>query len=91
MSDRLRICPVTVRVDGGNSEGKLVLVDGSLVAVLVKVSADDCGDAAEVQGWFLEAGFGPCGTLSAPIPEVFGTVGEAVDWIQLRLDAHSLR
>lgn len=88
MHDGLRVCPVTVRVDGGSSEGKLVLAEGSLVAVLVKVSAADRGDAAKIGGWFLEAGFGPCGTLSAPSPEVFGTVGEAVEWIQLRLDGH---
>ncbi len=86
MRDGLDVCPVAVRVDGGSCEGKLVLAEGSLVAVLVKVSAADCGDAAKVGGWFLEAGFGPCGTLSAPSPEVFGTVGEAVAWIRLRLD-----
>jgi hypothetical protein len=78
--------PLPVRTDGGSHEGRLVLADGSLVAVFVKVSAEEtAGDGAHAGGWFLEAGFGPCGSLMTVSQPVFATLEDAVAWVRGRL------
>lgn len=69
----------SIRVETGASEedGRLVLVDGKLVAVVVRLS--DEHPQPELHGqWFVEAGFGPIFQRH----EVFSTFEDAVAWIR---------
>jgi hypothetical protein len=80
--------PISVMTDGGGSEGYMILADGLLVAVLSRVTAEETlGGQAQVEGWFLEAGFGPCGVLMSVTPPVFVDVEQAVAWVHTRLEA----
>jgi hypothetical protein len=80
--------PISVMTDGGGSEGQMILADGLLVAVLSRVTAEETlGEQAQAEGWFLEAGFGPCGVLMSVTPPVFVDVDEAVAWVRTRLEA----
>jgi hypothetical protein len=68
-----------IRVETGTSEedGRLVLADGKLIAVLVCLS--DEHPQPELHGqWFVEAGFGPIFQKH----EVFSTLEDAVAWIR---------
>jgi hypothetical protein len=56
-------------------EGRLAMVDGRLVAVLVRL--DDEVHGIDRGAWFLDAGFGRL----AGEARVFATLEEAADWI----------
>ncbi|MBM6580608.1 hypothetical protein ILT44_10485 [Microvirga sp. BT689] len=80
--------PISVMTDGGGSDGHMILADGLLVAILSRVTEEQTlGGQAQVEGWFLEAGFGPCGVLMSVTPPVFADVDEAVVWVRARLEA----
>jgi hypothetical protein len=79
---------VDVLVDGGSSDGRLVMAEGKLAAVIVRVTAEEVSDTATEGGWFLEAGFGPCGILRAPAPDIFPSEIEALRWIERQLDSN---
>jgi hypothetical protein len=80
--------PISVMTDGGGREGHMVLAGGMLVAVLSRVTAEETlGEREQVEGWFLEAGFGPCGVLMSVTPPVFVDVEQAVAWVRTRLEA----
>ena len=67
-----------VRVATGNDEeGVLVQADGRLVTVLVRLSGAEHGGLRGA--WFLEAGFGSCASVPAP---VFESLDEAQAWIE---------
>jgi hypothetical protein len=84
----INLQPVSVRSDGGSHEGRLVFSGADLVAVFAKVSAEEtAGGRDEAGGWFLEAGFGPCGTLMTLSPHVFPTLEEAMVWVHERLES----
>jgi hypothetical protein len=79
---------ISVMIDGGAHDGQLVLSDGHLVAVLSRVTPEEtAGGRGQAEGWFLEAGFGPCGPVMSVSPPVFADVEEAIAWIRSRLDA----
>ena len=61
-------------------EGRLVLADGELVAVLVRLDAEVHGTARG--RWFLEAGFGRLAGTPAP----FVDLRAAEDWLRARLE-----
>jgi hypothetical protein len=83
--------PMPVLVDGGSHDGRLVLADGSLVAVFARVTpSETAGGEGRAGDWFLEAGFGPCGDLMSVRPPVFATLDEAVDWVRATLTAGRL-
>jgi len=80
--------PISVLSDGGSHEGRLVLADGDLVAVFVRLSAEETmGGAPHAGDWFLEAGFGPCGNLMTASQPAFATLEDAVVWVHERLDS----
>jgi hypothetical protein len=80
--------PVSVMSDGGSHEGRLVFADADLVAVFARVSAEEtAGNGRQAGGWFLEAGFGPCGALMTVTPPVFPTLEDAAQWVRARLGA----
>lgn len=78
---------VEVLVDGGSSDGRLVMAGGKLAAVLVRVSAAEVSDTATEGGWFLEAGFGPCGALKVSAPGVFRHEADALRWVEAQTGA----
>ena len=80
--------PISVLTDGGSQEGRLVFAGEDLVAVLVRVTArETAGGEPHGEGWFLEAGFGPCGSVMTVAPPVFATLNEALRWIRGKLGA----
>ena len=76
MPPALTFRPVQVATGSDDQEGRLVLADGRLVAVLVHLAG---AEHKELRGgWFLEAGFGSC---AVPAPDVFPTIEDAEAWI----------
>lgn len=74
--------PLAVLVDGDDHEGRLVLVDGKLAAVLARLDGD-AHDPEHIGKWHLEAGFGPC-TYIGP-RTIFATLEDVRDWVAERL------
>ena len=80
--------PMSVMSDGGSHEGRLVLADGDLVAVFAWVTVEEtAGGEGQAEGWYLEAGFGPCGNAMSVTPPVFATLDEAMAWVRATLEA----
>ncbi|WP_299637681.1 hypothetical protein [Devosia sp.] len=75
-----------VLVDGGSRQGLLVLEDGKLAAVFVLIDAAETGKPTVSGGWYLEAGFGPCGQLISAQPDVFPVEDDALRWTEQRLN-----
>jgi hypothetical protein len=75
----MSVQPGAIETGSADEEGCLVLADGRLVAVLVRLS-DRHGDMAGRS--YLEHGFG---RLDGPTHPTFSTVNEASDWIARRL------
>jgi hypothetical protein len=81
--------PMRVLIDGHDSEGRLILADGQLAAVIVCLDGEY--HDRECKGrWHLEAGFGKCNTRDTPL---FKTPDEAGAWVEqiLTRKAASLR
>jgi hypothetical protein len=74
--------PVKVRIDGHDSEGRLIFADDQLSAVIVRLDSEAHIPEHREQ-WHLEAGFGPCDVRLAP--PTFTTLEEAEAWVQQRL------
>jgi len=74
--------PVRVRIDGHDSEGRLIFADDQLSAVIVRLDGET--HIPEHKGrWHLEAGFGPYDARVAPA--TFANPEEAEAWVQQRL------
>lgn len=80
MAPRITLQPTPVMTGSDDREGRLVLADGRLVAVLVRLT--DEIHQGERGKWFVEAGFGPCRTA---MPPVFGDLDEAEAWVRGRV------
>jgi hypothetical protein len=79
---------ISVMSNGGSHEGRLVFSGTDLVAVFAKVSAEEnAGGRDGTDGWFLEAGFGPCSILMTHQPSVFPTLEEAIAWVRGRVES----
>ena len=73
--------PMRVLIDGHDSEGRLILADNQLAAVIVRL--DGQSHDPEHKGlWNLEAGFGRCSVRDAPL---FKTPEEAGAWVDQTL------
>jgi hypothetical protein len=72
--------PIKVATGSADEEGRLVIYEGKLVAVLVRL--DDLGHEAAVGQWSLEAGFN--GVDSAK-PPLFANLQAAERWIGLQI------
>ncbi len=67
--------PIRVRTGSEDTEGRLALADGELVAVFVRLDDEIHG---EDQGrWFLETAYG---SLQRTMPLLFGSLAEAEEW-----------
>ena len=76
MSSSIVFQPITIATASPDSEGRLVLVNGALAAVLVRL-ADEI-HAPELRGsWFVEVAFGHLSDLSGNA--TFATLEEAAD------------
>lgn len=71
---------IAVETGSADQDGLLVLANGLLVAVLVRLSDAHAPDF--VDAWFLEAGFG---ALSGSEHPVFPSLAAARHWMQSRL------
>jgi hypothetical protein len=76
---------IPILIDGHDTQGQLVLMDGQLVAVLARLDGD-AHDAAMKSWWNLEAGFGPCQAIG---DNIFQTLNDAEAWVRQKLAAHS--
>ncbi len=74
---------IPVHTGAADEEGRLVVANGRLVAVLVRLA--DQVHTNLVGCWFLEAGFGPC----AGTAPVFDSLEGARSWIANRLGSGS--
>ena len=72
--------PIPVMTGSQDHEGRLVLVDGQLAAVLVCLADEVHG--ADRGGWFLETGFGRCDGHHP----VFESLDEAQAWVRGRIE-----
>jgi hypothetical protein len=85
MSLDISFQPMRVLIDGQDSEGRLILADSQLVAVIVRL--DGQTHHPEHRGrWHLEAGFGRCEARNAPL---FRTLDEAGAWVKRTLMARA--
>jgi hypothetical protein len=76
---------IGVLINGHDSEGRLVLANDQLAAVIVRV--DGQTHARKDKGrWHLEAGFGKCHVRSGPL---FATPDEAGAWVKRTLTAEA--
>jgi hypothetical protein len=73
--------PIRIRTGSLDTNGRLALADGELVAVFVCL--DDPVHDADQGRWFMEASFGTC--LGRTIPPLFDTLGEVEAWCRARL------
>ncbi len=71
--------PIGVDTDSDDRQGLLVMANGLLVGVLVRL---DTPGHQQLRGWFLEAGFGRLAGLRAP---TFDTPEAAARWLRQRL------
>jgi hypothetical protein len=77
--------PILVNTSSPDEKGCLVLAEGRLVAVLVRVADSGAGqDRTELPCWHMEAGFGRC---AVAVPPLFDTLAEAVAWMRVQLSA----
>jgi len=67
-----------VLIDGHDSEGRLILAENQLAAVIVRLDGEH-HDPEHKGLWHLEAGFGRCNVRIAP--PVFTTPDEAGAWV----------
>jgi hypothetical protein len=75
----LKLQPARIAT-GSDETGVLVLAEGRIVAILVRLDAPFHGN---LRGrWFLEIGFGRC----AGTPEPFERLSDGLTWIARRLD-----
>jgi hypothetical protein len=73
--------PMRVLIDGHDSEGKLILADGQLAAVIARL--DGKAHRSKHRGWWhLEARLGKCAVRTE---HLFKTLEEAGDWVQRTL------
>ncbi len=74
----ISVQPMRVLIDGHDAEGRLILADGQLAAVFVRL--DGTHHDLEHKGrWHLEAGFGKCNVHELSL---FRTPEEAGAWVK---------
>jgi hypothetical protein len=73
--------PIAIAASSADTDGRLLLVDGRLAAVLVRLQDEVHGD--RLQGkWFVESAFGDLAEFSGDA--IFATLEEAADWLRTR-------
>ncbi|MCJ2099805.1 hypothetical protein [Methylobacterium sp. E-046] len=77
----LQLQPIAVDTNSPDREGMLVIANGLLVAVLVRLEGPEHDDRG---GWFMEAGFGRLQGQRVP---TFPTLEDASRWLRRHLKA----
>ncbi|GLK68400.1 hypothetical protein GCM10008179_20380 [Hansschlegelia plantiphila] len=72
--------PIKVATGSSDEEGRLVLLDGRLIAVIVRLD-DEAHGAARGQ-WSLEAGFNGVDSVKPPL---FANLQSAERWIEMQI------
>ena len=70
--------PIRVLIDGHDTDGRLILADGQLTAVIVRLDGS-IHDPEHKGLWHLEAGFGKCDVRKLSL---FRTPEEAGAWVE---------
>ena len=83
MTFHISFQPMRVLIDGHDSEGRLVLADDQLAAVIVRLDGE-AHDLAQKGLWHLEAGFGKCAAPPYDMP-LWATPEEAGLWVEEKL------
>ena len=78
MATKFESCRIATLAD--SEEACLVLADGIVMAVLVRLNAD----ATSKPAWYLQTGFGPCDQEGV----VFETLEAAAAWVDQNLAAN---
>ena len=86
MSPNLTCQPVRISTGSEDENGTLIFVEGSLVAVAVRL--DDAVHQDMRGRYFLEAGFGHCAVTPGP---VFASPDDLTAWVLERGDKHVRR
>ena len=73
------LTPIKVDTASPDSDGRLVMANGMLVAILIHL---DAPDHENMGSWFLEAGFGRLQRLRSP---TFDTLEQATRWVRAGL------
>lgn len=76
----VQFVPQDILTGSPDQTGHLVLADGKLAAILVRL--DDPAHGDDLGRWFLEAGFG---RLSKPFKPTFKDLAEAEAWVREHL------
>jgi hypothetical protein len=74
----ISLMPMRVLIDGHDSEGHLILSEGQLAAVIVRLDGET-HDPEHKGFWNLEAGFGKCNIRDA---RLLRTPEEAGAWVE---------
>jgi hypothetical protein len=70
--------PIPVLIDGQDNQASLILADGQLTAVIVRLDSET--HPPETRGrWRLAVGFGKCNVLGPPL---FTSPEEAGAWVE---------
>lgn len=77
--------PVQLKTGSKDNDGRLVFMDGELVAVLVLLADEAHGDDRGL--WSMEADF----RIPSSSPPLFNSPDDAVAWLRSRARQHSLR
>lgn len=77
-----------VLIDGTDSDGRLILADDQLAAVIVLLDGEHHSPGM-IGKWHLEAGFGKCAAPPAGAP-LWSTPDEAGAWVQEKLASNSV-
>jgi len=83
MAYHISFQPMRVLIDGHDSDGRLILADDQLAAVIVLLDGKHHSSDARAK-WHLEAGFGKCSAHPAGAP-LWASPEEAGAWVQNRL------
>jgi hypothetical protein len=83
MSHQITLQPMRVLIDGFDSDGRLILADGQLAAIIVRLDAEH--HTPDLRGqWHLEAGFGKCAVVPADTL-MWDTPQDAAAWVKEKL------
>ncbi len=78
MSHKISFQPIPVLIDGQDKQANLILADGQLTGVIVRLDSET--HLPETRGhWRLAVGFGRCNVLGPPL---FKTPEEAGAWVE---------
>src|SRR5919199_3330844 len=80
MPYNLTFSPVCLATKEGLEEAQLALVEGGILAILVRAEAAESTEGC----WYLQTGFGPCEAEGVLFPDL----GAVKTWVRQRLHEH---